>query len=123
MLEKLATHVVESVTTLFALVDKCARAAEGHAWHSVPQDRAAKAGGFGATIQGSGKKKKKKNRGREGPQSGAQVVAAMPRGQNTCAKRPRQQGGNSSSCPVHPTTRHSDAECRKIQKLVKRVSE
>ena len=122
MLEKLATHVVESVTTLFALVDKCARAAEGHAWHSVPQDRAAKAGGFGATIQGGGKKKKK-NRGCEGPQSGAQVIAAMPRGQNTCAKRPRQQGGNSSSCPVHPTTHHSDAECRKIQKLVKRVSE
>jgi hypothetical protein len=36
MLEKLATHVVETVTTLFALVDKCARAAEGHAWHSTP---------------------------------------------------------------------------------------
>ena len=122
MLEKLATHEVESITTLSALVDKCARAAEGHAWHSVPQDKAAKAGGSGATIQGGGKKKKK-NRGCEGPQSGAQVVAAMPRGQNTCAKRPRQQGGNSSSCPVHPTTHHSDAECRKIQKLVKRVSE
>jgi hypothetical protein len=36
MLEKLATHDVETVTTLFALADKCARAAEGHAWHSVP---------------------------------------------------------------------------------------
>jgi hypothetical protein len=29
MLEKLATHDVETVTTLFALADKCARAAEG----------------------------------------------------------------------------------------------
>jgi hypothetical protein len=37
MLEKLATHDVETVTTLFALADKCARVAEGHAWHSAPQ--------------------------------------------------------------------------------------
>jgi hypothetical protein len=31
MLEKLATHDVETVTTLFALADKCAKAAEGRA--------------------------------------------------------------------------------------------
>ena len=37
MLEKLATHEVESVTTLFTLADKCARAAEGRAWHSAPK--------------------------------------------------------------------------------------
>jgi hypothetical protein len=37
MLEKLATHEVETVTTLFTLTDKCARAAEGRAWHSAPQ--------------------------------------------------------------------------------------
>jgi hypothetical protein len=37
MLEKLATHDVETVTTLFALADKCARVAEGCAWHSAPQ--------------------------------------------------------------------------------------
>jgi hypothetical protein len=36
MLEKLVTHDVETVTTLFALADKCARAAEGRAWHSAP---------------------------------------------------------------------------------------
>jgi hypothetical protein len=36
MLEKLATHEVDNATTLFALADKCARAAEGHAWHSAP---------------------------------------------------------------------------------------
>jgi hypothetical protein len=39
MLEKLATHDVETVTTLFALTDKCARATEGRAWHSTPQTR------------------------------------------------------------------------------------
>jgi hypothetical protein len=37
MLEKLATHDVETVPTLFALADKCARAAEGRAWHSTSQ--------------------------------------------------------------------------------------
>ena len=31
MLEKLATHEVEGITTLFSLADKCARATEGHA--------------------------------------------------------------------------------------------
>jgi hypothetical protein len=37
MLEKLATHDVETVPTLFALADKCASATEGRAWHSAPQ--------------------------------------------------------------------------------------
>jgi hypothetical protein len=36
MLEKLATHEVETITMLFALADKCARAVEGRAWHSAP---------------------------------------------------------------------------------------
>jgi hypothetical protein len=36
MLEKLATHDVETITTLFTLADKCARTAEGRAWHSAP---------------------------------------------------------------------------------------
>jgi hypothetical protein len=37
ILEKLATHQVETVTTLFALADKCAWAAEGRVWHSATQ--------------------------------------------------------------------------------------
>jgi hypothetical protein len=57
MLEKLATHDVETVPTLFALADKCARAVEGHAWHSVPQTGAAQSGGSGA-VPRDGKKKK-----------------------------------------------------------------
>jgi hypothetical protein len=48
MLEKLATHDVETVTTLFALADKCARAAEGRAWHSAPQIGVTQTGGLGA---------------------------------------------------------------------------
>jgi hypothetical protein len=45
MLEKLATHQVETITTLFALADKCARAAEGRAWHSATQAGPAKTSG------------------------------------------------------------------------------
>jgi hypothetical protein len=74
MLEKLATHDVESVTTLFALADKCARAAEGRAWHSALQSGVTQTGASGAATQGGGKKKKK-NRGHDRPQSGAPVAA------------------------------------------------
>jgi hypothetical protein len=59
MLEKLATHDVETVPTLFALADKCARAAEGRAWHSAPQARAAQSGGSGAVLE-DGKKKRRR---------------------------------------------------------------
>jgi hypothetical protein len=102
MLEKLATHDVETVTTLFTLADKCARAAEGRAWHLAPQTEAAQTGGSGAVAQ-DGKRKKKKNRGHEKPHSVALVVAAATGGWNERNKRPRPQKGNSGSCPVHPT--------------------
>jgi hypothetical protein len=64
MLEKLATHDVETVTTLFTLADKCARATEGRAWNSAPQTGVTRTGGSGATTQGGGKKK---NRGHDRP--------------------------------------------------------
>jgi hypothetical protein len=88
MLEKLATHDVETVTTLFALADKCARAAEGRAWHSTPQTGVAQTGGSRAVTQ-DGKKKKKKNRSHERSQSAAPVVAAMTGGWNERNKHPR----------------------------------
>jgi hypothetical protein len=119
MLEKLATHDVETVSTLFALADKCARAAEGRAWHSAPQTGAAQSG----VVSQDGKKKKKKNRGYERPQFAAPTVAAATRGRGEHNKRPQPQGGNSGSCPVHPNAHHSASECREIIKLVKRVSE
>jgi hypothetical protein len=58
MLEKLATHDVETIPTLFALDDKCARAAEGRAWHSAPQARAAQSGGSGA-VPGTERRKRR----------------------------------------------------------------
>jgi hypothetical protein len=75
MLEKLATHDMKIVTTLFALANKCARAAEGRAWHLAPQTGVAQMGGSGA-VSHDDKKKKKKNRGFERPSSAAPVVAA-----------------------------------------------
>jgi hypothetical protein len=70
-----------------------------------------------------GKNKKKKNRGHEKPQTAAPVVVAATGGRNERNKRPRPQGGNSGTCPVHPNSRHSAAECREIIKLAKCVSE
>jgi hypothetical protein len=121
MLEKLATHDVETVPTLFALADKCARAAEGRAWHSAPQIGAAKMGGSGAIAQ-DGKKKKKKNRDNEKPHSVALVVAAATGGRGDRSKRPRPPRGNGGTCPMHPNGCHSAAECREIIDLAKRVS-
>jgi hypothetical protein len=59
MLEKLATHDVETVPTLFALADKCARAAEGRAWHSAPQTGAAQSGGSSAVPGMVGRKRRR----------------------------------------------------------------
>jgi hypothetical protein len=120
MLEKLATHDVETVPTLFALADKCARATEGRAWHSTPQTRVTQTGGLGAVAQDG--KKKKKNRGHERPQTAAPVVTAATGGRGERNKHPGPQGSNSGSCPMHPNARHSATECREIIKLVKRVS-
>jgi hypothetical protein len=87
MLEKLATHDMETISTLFALADKCARAAKGRAWHSAPQTGAAQSGGSGAVPRDS--KKKKKGRGHEKPWSTALVVAAATGGRGDRNKRPR----------------------------------
>jgi hypothetical protein len=122
MLDKLATHDVKTVPTLFALADKCARAAEGRAWHSAPQTGAAQSGGTGAVLQ-DGKKKKKKDRDYQKPRSTALVVAAATGGQGDRNKRPRLQKGSNGSCPVHPHGRHSAVECHEIIDLAKRVSE
>jgi hypothetical protein len=121
MLEKLATHDVETVSTLFALADKCAKDAEGRAWHSAPHTGATQMSGSGAVPRDDNKKKK--GRGREKPRSTALVIAAATWGRGDHNKRPRPQRGNSGSCPIHPNSRHSATECREIIDLTKRVSE
>jgi hypothetical protein len=91
MLEKLATHDVETVSTLFALADKCARATEGRAWHSAPQTGVTQTGGSG-TVPRHGKKKKKKDRDHHKPRSTALVVTAATRGRGDRNKLPRLKG-------------------------------
>jgi hypothetical protein len=114
---------VETVTTLFALADKCARAAEGRAWHSAPQEGPTQMRGSSVAAPGGSKKKNKKNRSANKPQTGAPVAAATTAGgQNLCNKRPRQQCGDSGSCPVHPGACHSASKCCEILKLAERVS-
>jgi hypothetical protein len=117
MLEKLATHDVETIPTLFALADKCARAAEGHAWHSVPQTGAARSDVV------SRDDKNKKNHGYERLQVAAPTVAATATGRGERNKRPRPQGSNSGLCSVHPNAHHGTSECHEIIRLAKRVSE
>jgi hypothetical protein len=122
MLEKLATHDMETVPTLFALADKCARAVEGRAWHSAPQTGAAQSGGSGA-VPRDGKKKKKKDRDYQKSRSTALGVTAATGGQGDRNKHQRPQKGSSGSCHVHPNGRHSAAECREIIDLARHVSE
>jgi hypothetical protein len=115
MLEKLVTHQVETVTTLFALADKCARAPEGHAWHSTTQAGPAQTSGPSVAAPGSGKKKNKKNRDFDKSQIGGPAVAAATTGgQNSRGKHPRQQCTDPGSCPVHLGARHNATECREI---------
>jgi hypothetical protein len=92
-----------------------------HACPAAPQTGVAQTGGSGVVAQDG--KKKKKNCGSERPLSAAPVVAAATGGRNERNKRPWPQRGNSGSCPVHPNSRHSAAECREIIELAKRVSE
>jgi hypothetical protein len=121
MLEKLAKHDVETVPMLFALAKKCARAAEGHAWHSAPQTGAAQPGGSSAAPRDE--KKKKKDRNYQKPRSTALVVASTTEGRGDHNKRPRPQRGSSGLCPVHPNGRHSATEFHEIIDLAKCVSE
>jgi hypothetical protein len=86
MLEKLATHDVETVPTLFTLADKCARAVEGLAWPSVPQIGVDQMRGTSAVSQDG---KKKKNRCYEKSQFAAPTIAAETRGRGERNKRPR----------------------------------
>jgi hypothetical protein len=62
MLEKLATHDIQDIKELFSLADKCARAAEGRAWHAQPTPEVGKGAKpeVSAAAQGGTSKKKKK---------------------------------------------------------------
>ena len=63
MLEKLATKEVDDVGELFSLADKCAKAAEGRAWHEPEAPEKADASEPTSDAGASnGSKQKKKNK-------------------------------------------------------------
>jgi hypothetical protein len=97
MLEKLATHDVKTVSTLFTLADKCARAAEGRAWHSAPQTRVAQTGGSDAVTQ-DGKRRR--------------TVAMRSRGLPLRLLQLRlEAGASSTSAPGHREATAAHAMC------------
>jgi hypothetical protein len=80
---------------------------------------------WGASVAApsGSKKKNKKNRGANKPQTGASIAAAAAAdGQSTRGKHPHQQRSDPRSCPVHPGARHSASECREFLKLTERVN-
>jgi hypothetical protein len=82
MMEKLTTCDIQDVLKLFSMVDKCARATEGYAWHMLPAQEAGKASqcDAGAAAQGSSNtnknNKKKKAGGGNQPLAGAPTAIA-----------------------------------------------
>jgi hypothetical protein len=127
MLEKLTTHDIQDVSALFSLADKCARAVEGHAWHSpAAQETKGESTTPSAEGQaqgggdGNGDNNKKKAGGNQSL-AGAPIAAAAAAGGGRGGKCPRQPSNSddgSTKCPVHNSTRHTRAECREIKKLV-----
>jgi hypothetical protein len=78
MLEKLATHGVQDVSVLFGLADKCAKAVEGHAWHS-PVAQVAKGESkpnVGAQAQGGGNSNNNNNNNNNNNKNAAWQPAA-----------------------------------------------
>jgi hypothetical protein len=133
MLEKHATHDVQDVSVLFSLADKCAKAAEGCAWH-FPAAQVAKGESkpsIGAQAQGggNGNNNKKKVGGNqplaEAPTTRA-AAAGGGRGRPRGDKRPRQSSNSndgSTKCSVHNSTCHTTSECREIKKLAEQFRE
>jgi hypothetical protein len=89
MLEKLTTHDIQDVSTLFSMADKCARAAEGRAWH-YPAIQAAKGESTMPSAEGQGNKKKKKAGGTQ-LLDGAPTAAAAAAGGAVVAKAPKSR--------------------------------
>jgi hypothetical protein len=129
MLEKLVTHDIHDVSVLFSRADKCAKVAEGHAWHS-PITQAVKGESKpNAGIQAQGGGSNNNNNKKE--EYWRQPTANRSTHRRSCsggcgpwgAKRqqtPHQLSNSddgSTKCLVHNSTRHTASECREIKKL------
>jgi len=119
MAEKLATRVISSPTELFALTDKCARAAEAREWQSGrPDAKEAKAFDPQAGLSSGGKKKKK----RKGP---AELVAAVEPSAHKPKRdvrpvRRKEGGGADAYCPIHDSRSHDLRDCRVVKSIAEK---
>jgi hypothetical protein len=135
VLKKLATHDMQDVSNLFSIVDKCARAVEGRAWHSQPAPEARKAGKPDADIiaqssvknNNNNKKKADGNKPLAGAPTAAVVVAAAgggcgPHGDKR-SRYPSDSDEGGLRCPVHNSKCQSAEECQEMKKLVRQFCE
>ena len=85
MLEKLGTHKIETTAELFALADKCAKAAEARAWHA-PRPVTDQ-----PSSSRSDKREKKRRRKREAapiePTQGSTHMARAPAGRRPTPRK------------------------------------
>src|SRR6266540_6754203 len=119
MAEKLATRVISSPTELFALADKCARAAEAQERQSGCPD-AKKTKVFDPQAgPSSGGKKKKKCKG------AAELVAAV----EPSARKPRRDarpvgkkevGRTDAFCPIHNSRSHDLRDYRVVKAIAEK---
>jgi hypothetical protein len=111
MLEKQTTHDIQVVAALFSLADKCARATEGHAWHTPPTLEEGKDGkpDAGVAAQCSGNKnknkRKKKANGHNQPLAGAPTATAPVAAVAGVGRGPRNDKRPAAMMVVH------DARC------------
>jgi hypothetical protein len=114
MLEKLGTRDVHSTAELFALADKCAKAAEARAWHQPRPDQS-KAGDAASPSEKKKKKKRKpelvlaaepqvRKAPRDGPRGGEKKAGALNK-------------GTGMWCPIHHSDQHDLADCREVKIL------
>src|SRR5438105_5889198 len=118
MAEKLATRVISSPTELFALADKCARAAEARERQSGRLDaKEPKPSDPQEGPSSGGKKKKRKGT--------AELVAAVEFAQARTRRdaRPvnkREAGRADVFCPIHISRSHDLRDCRVVEAITEK---
>jgi hypothetical protein len=128
MLEKLATRDIQDITKLFSLVNKCARATEGHAWHTPPAPETGKVGkpNAGSAAQRSGNNNSKQVSGNNQPLASAPTAAAAtivvsggrgPRN-DKCPHQMSSCDDSGAWFPMHNSTCHNIGKCQEIKKHV-----